>query len=691
MRILIAATALLIVTFVRPAPIRAEPRVLDGHLHHVRIDGPREWSEFPEEPETAELTLRFAAERNETEQTLRLQQQDVKQGWTVSLNGKDLGRLRSDENATTVYYAIPPGVLRSEDNVLTIKQTGRQIPDDIRVGRIALDNRPMREVLSEATVEISVTDAESEQAIPCRITIVDDAGSLATVWPEASEKLAVRPGVVYTADGRARFGIPAGRYTIYAGRGFEWGLASVAVDAATGATIKRTLAIRREVPTEGYAACDTHVHTLTHSRHGDATIEERMVTLAGEGIELPVATDHNVHIDYEPTARKLGVRRYFTPVVGNEVTTKFGHFNVFPVTPDAAVPNARLADWKAIFDSIAATPHVKAVILNHARDIHSGFRPFGPKQHNALVGENLDGWELRANAMEVINSGATQTDVMRLYHDWFGLLNRGFSITPVGSSDSHDVARHFVGQGRTYIRCDDDDPGRIDIGQAVENFMEGRVMVSYGLLAEIEVDGRYGPGDVAPPQGNPQVAVRVLGPGWTTAEIVELYANGQKIREARIDNGDRPGVKWNGTWELTGLKHDVHLVAVARGPGIEGLYWPTAKPYQPRSPDWEASVIGSTGAVWLDVDGDGRRTSAYEYASRILERTGEDLSRLLKRLASYDEAVAAQAANLWQERGRPLTSGEVTDILRQASPPVRRGFHAFLEAWRESQIARLSQ
>ena len=35
-----------------------------------------------------------------------------------------------------------------------------------------------------------------------------------------------------------------------------------------------------------------------------------MITLAGEGIELPIATDHNVHVDHDPDARKMQVRRY---------------------------------------------------------------------------------------------------------------------------------------------------------------------------------------------------------------------------------------------------------------------------------------------------------------------------------------------------------------------------------------------
>ena len=128
------------------------------------------------------------------------------------------------------------------------------------------------------------------------------------------------------------------------------------------------LAIRREVDTTGYVACDTHIHTLTHSGHGDATLNERMITLAGEGIELPIATDHNVHIDYEAEARRLNVRQYFTPVIGNEVTTAVGHFNVFPVQPAARVPDHKHKEWAGIFDAIFATPGVKVAILNHARE-----------------------------------------------------------------------------------------------------------------------------------------------------------------------------------------------------------------------------------------------------------------------------------------------------------------------------------
>lgn len=318
---------------------------------------------------------------------------------------------------------------------------------------------------------------------------------------------------------------------------------------------------------------------------------------------------------------------------------------------------------------------------------------------------------MRFNAMEVVNSGATQTDPWRLFRDWMALLNRGRSVTPVGGSDSHDVARHFVGQARTYIRCDDRDPAHIDVKQAVDNFLQGRVMVSYGLLCDISVNGKYGPGELAalprsggatpaeknddetpPREGTVRVAVRVLGPHWVEASEVVLFANGRPIHRATIapDAGSDlpPGVHWRGVWELPRPGQDVFLTAIAVGPGIEGLYWKTAKPYQPTSPDWTPQVIGCSGAVWLDADGDGRKTAAYDYARRLVAAADGDLARLLVSLQSYDRAVAAQAAHLWQTDGEPLLADEAQAALSQAAAETRAGFREYLEAWRENQIAR---
>lgn len=589
--------------------LQAAKLVLDGDLHHLRIDAPREWSEFAEAPEADYLEIRFEARKNESEQALRLRQQDVKQAWQVLLNGSELGLLPSDEDDMVVYFPVPPGTLKSGENILRIEQdlSRRKTPDDMRIGEISLDSRSVDQALAESNVVVEVIDEDTGRLTPSRITVLNNAGALQTIGARSNDGLAVRPGLAYTLSGRADFGLPAGEYSVYAGRGFEYSLANATLRLKPGQTERLKLSIRREVPTEGWVACDTHIHTFTHSGHGDATLRERIVTLAAEGIELPIATDHGVHVDYEETAHELGARRFFTPVVGNEVTTPAGHFNVFPVNPGAAPPDPSSSEWGVTFGRIHRTPGVKVVILNHARDLHGAVRPFGPELFDAVSGEMLDGRPIGFNAMETINSGAAQTDVMQLFRDWMALLKRGCRITPVGSSDSHDVGRHFVGQGRTYIRVDDRDPGALDVEEAVSNFVQGRVNVSYGLLTEVVVNGKYGPGERAfAPDDDVRVSIRVLGPHWTSADRIALYSNRGLVREETIDPEARDrlprGVLWSDEWIVPKPKHDAFLVAIATGPGIAGLYWKTAKPYQPDSPEWTPRTVGASGAVWLDVD-----------------------------------------------------------------------------------------
>jgi hypothetical protein len=662
-----------------PWQAAAREIVLDAKLHHLRAGAEREWTDFPLQAEGPSLTLRFQGERNASEWTLRLRQQDVRQTWKVTLNGKELTRLPNDENDAVLYLPIPAGRLVTGENTLAIEQIGKT-PDDVRIGAIVLDDRPVAEALSQASVEVDV--AEAGKPVPCRLTIINADGALMSVGAKSGGHLAVRPGVVYTSTGSARFGLPAGDYTIYAGRGFAYSLDSVRLQVKPGDTVRKSLSIRRVVLTPGYVSCDTHCHTLTHSGHGDSSIEERMITLAGEGVELPIATDHNKQIDYQALAVKLGVRKYFTPIVGNEVTTAVGHFNIFPAPVDGPVPDFKLKDWRAIAANIQKTTNAKVIILNHPRDLHSGFRPFGPERFIAVSGERLDGMTLPANAVELVNSGAHQTDFMRTFHDWFGLMNRGVFLTPVGASDSHDVCRYIVGQGRTYVRAKGI-AGDIDTADAVENFRQGRVMVSCGLLAEITVNGKYGPGDLAPAAGEVKVAVRVLGPEWVKADKVELFANGRKIRAAKIVPADaKPGVKWQGEWTLPRFRHDVHLVAIASGPAVTELYWPISKPYQQTSPVVNRRNIGATGAVWIDADGDGQRTSAFAYAERLLKTHGPQ--KLIPALADYDDAVAIQAASLLQARGVALDM----DPARKAGEQVERGFQAFAEGWRASEIAR---
>jgi hypothetical protein len=556
------------------------------------------------------------------------------------------------------------------------------VSDDVLIGDVRVRPRPVRDVLTEGTVDLSVHDATSGAALPARITVADPQGSLIALGNLPDPRQAVRPGVVYTADGSASLQLPAGRYVLHAGRGFEYSVASLPIEVRAGSRATHRLTIRRDVDTAGWAAMDPHVHTATFARHGDATIAERMVTIAGEGVEIPVSTEHNQRVDFDAAAREAGLRGVFTPLLGSEVTTpSLGHFNVFALPREGGAIDPRAPDWSRLRDGFRTAAADPVVVLNHGRDVHGGFRPLDPARHVSIAGEALDGAHLPATAMEVVNSGAVMNDPLALPRDWLGLLNRGVRLTPVGSSDSHDVSRFIVGQGRTYVRCDDRDPGRIDPAQAIEAVRKGQVTVSYGLLAEIDVNG-HGPGALVPASGGLAVRVRVKGPAWTRAERVLLFVNGLQVREERIRDGSRPGLKSEQVWRIPAPSHDVHLVAVAVGPGVSAPYWPTAKPYQPTSAQFTPYVLGLTGAVFVDADGSGRFESAYEYAQRVLE-PGIDAASLGVRLAAFDAAVATQAASLVRVRDPDGFERRLEMLASAAAAHVAGGVHTYLQAWRQ--------
>ncbi|MCF0072811.1 CehA/McbA family metallohydrolase [Dyadobacter sp. CY261] len=663
--------------------------VVDQRIHHLRAGAEREWDSFTGTPQK-QLTITFDAKEYSSETTLSLRQQDVKARWVVNLNGHELGKLDQDENARVRYLSVPPNALKATGNILTIQcidLSGKAelLPDDILVGDIQLLDRPEQRLLEEVQVNVSVLDKGLNHPVPSRITITTLQMALQPVRVTPGQPLAVRTGCIYTGNGKASFSLPEGKYKLYASRGFEYSVDSLLLEVKKDKPVNYQFILSKEVPTQGWVSSDTHIHTFTNSGHGDATVEERLLSIAGEGIDLPVFTDHNMVYDAKPLIRKMGLDTVFTPITGNEFTTKVGHFNVFPLADDAKTADHQVKDWTSVSKALGSNKQV--IVLNHGRNIFYNFQPFGPSRHISIAGQDLDGWQLPANAMEVMNSSAQQRDIMQLYRDWFGLLNRGHFLTPIGSSDSHDVMRYLVGQGRTYIRCEDSKTGKIDVGEATDQLLAGRVMVSFGLLAEIKVNGKYGPGDIAPLSGKDlKISARVLAPSWIKADRITLYANGKKIREARINQNGKNGVKWEGSWTVPAGSQDTYFVAIAEGPDPSHPFWIIPKPYSRVSSVWNPQVIGSSGAVWVDADGDSRKTSAYDYANKLYKHANGSIKELCKELESFDESVGVQIASILHAHSR-LTEVISSDTFKHAPQSVKSGFELFVKSLEETKRA----
>jgi hypothetical protein len=587
--------------------------VVDAKWHHIRNAEPREWSHHPEKAEAKALVVDFEVADPGKFKLLTLRQQETQQVWGVSLNDKKIGGLIRDHNHLEHGIAIPEGLLKERGNRLVIS-TASEKPDDILVGELVLHStiqtefegsqdaealfkkRGYRSPCPEFNAELKLTcvDADSGKAIPCRFTIIDQStGALVLLGAESNDQQAVRAGVVYSLVGKATVKVVAGRlYRVYAGRGFEYSLASADVTFAKGTSESVNLEIRREVPTPGLVASDTHLHTFEFDRHGDCDLSERLIGLAGEAIELPISTGHDKHIDYREEADRLGVSRWLTPVTGCEVTTQEGHFNIFPIADAGVKPvQHKGLSWAEVFKNIYATPGVRVCILNHGRDLHGKLVPLGPEAFDAEKGTFLGGRELKVNAMELINSGAHTSDPMQLVRDWFTLIRSGHRLAGIGGSDSHTVNFAIPGQARTYVECLDEDPGKLDTEAAIDSFVKQKTWVSFGLLARLD---RTGEGKF--------VAI-ALGPSWSRATELRIFRNGEEVKLVKLSepDGKKPGEKLRVVFSLDDLaaKSGDFLCAVATGPGITGAWWPGMVPYQPVSPDWKRFVMGVSPVVWV--------------------------------------------------------------------------------------------
>jgi hypothetical protein len=681
-----------------PRPDRSaagdRPQKLTANTHHIGNSDKPEWKDFttvkPEHPSYLKLT--FHAERELEPTTLEIRAGGVGAVWKVKVNHREIGDLKKGEAAQEQFLEIPEGLLKKTHNELLIETATAD--DDIFIGPITLHHARLEELLRMGEVKVSVVDQKSGQGLPCRLTVTRLATvkvkgqkeeELSDIKGKETPSLAIRRGIVYTLTGEAGFKLKPGRYRIYATRGFEYGVASQVLELPPSGKASLKLKLEREVDTTGYLAADTHIHTRTYSGHGDATMEERMVTIAGEGVEVAIATDHNHHTDYRPQAEKVGAQDQFYSIIGNEFTTPIAHFNGFPMEKGARPAFYSSHNWTRLVASLRATPGVKVIICNHPRRAKSDEQAFNNIQLNPLSGEVHHGpASLGIDAVEVLNARGLLDDRLLTFRDWFGLLNRGFRLAAVAGSDSHTV-EGIVGQCRTYIQSQAEDPAQVEMGEITESFLKGRLLVCVGLLTQVKVDGRFGVGDLATGLGEKlAVEITVSGPRWTAADLVTLYLNGQPVKEERIHHSKEAVVKYHATWQIPTPPHDVHLVVIASGPPITAPFWALSQSQDKKY------VLGATNPVWIDGDGDGTFTSAFGYASRLVKEHGGEPARFHQLLAGYDVPVALQTASILRQEVQGELQAEYERLLEKESrrlevllstdsDPVNRRFQDYLK------------
>jgi hypothetical protein len=212
--------------------------------------------------------------------------------------------------------------------------------------------------------------------------------------------------------------------------------------------------------------------------------------------------------------------------------------------------------------------------------------------------------------------------------DWFSLLNLGKRYTALGNSDTHGWTSTEAGCPRNYVLSDTDQPAYIDDQAMADAVRDHRVIASYGPFVQMWVDGEMIGSDVTMSGESVTVDIEVQAPSWVVVDRVELYANGELIREWTVEPGGGV-VPFSERFDVE-LEEDAWLVTIVMGDGDLGpVFSPIEVPYVDLQMVVEEALGGVdlvssmlvpaaplprvhpvhpfalTNPIWVDTDGDG--------------------------------------------------------------------------------------
>jgi hypothetical protein len=402
--------------------------------------------------------------------------------------------------------------------------------------------------------------------------------------------------------------LPAGVYVAASSRGPQYTREARVIEVVGGENEALEFRLEKAVEAAGMLALDTHMHTQYSD--GSTSIGERLRSVAAEGLEAIVSTDHNFVSDYRPDLERLGLVKELAVIVGNEVTARTGsiHYNAFPVKirPDEAKNGAISVedDTPATLFGLSRTKDPGSLVhLNHPRSRGLGyFLTYDLESETAASAKAP--FSMDFDVMEAMNGAKFGGSNRLTIEDWFRFLNRGYPVRVVGSSDAHGIDGGEPGYSRTYVLYHGPKASGLDQSAVIKAIKEGRSFVTNGPLVSVRADGRGGLGDlVKAPKKRVDLEVRVTGAPWLDVSEVRLVVNGERREPLPMKGGDGRTVKFRDRIRLL-LESDAWVVVEVRGrPSLypviqqrasDGLAENAAFPY------------ALTNPVFVDVDGNGR-------------------------------------------------------------------------------------
>ena len=411
---------------------------------------------------------------------------------------------------------------------------------------------------------------------------------------------------VTTKDGDIDVPLAPGKYRVTLSRGPEYALSQFEVDVHPGAPIEACdssskCALERVVDTNGWLACDFHQHTML-GVDAPTNTRDRVIGNVAEGVEIAVASEHNIVADLQPIVRELGLEPWLVEISGDELTTDtshrpWGHANVFPLSGTAI--NVRDREVKDLFAELRAQNPGAVFMINHPRSGGNGY--FDLLDFDRATGSSTDArWESKFDAVELWN-GRNVAQRGAVLEDVVALLRNSHPTTITGTTDTHGMVGQEAGYPRTYVKAKDDALGAWDAtrtAELVKSIRETReVVVTNGPFIRVK---RASIGAVNASRGSITLDVTVTSAPWIEVKKLKLVrvSKNEPVVEREVTMRAVPSGAMEATASFTlKVDKDDAVFVIASGD----------KPLSPVLPGDAAEIRpwAITGAIWLDADGDG--------------------------------------------------------------------------------------
>lgn len=461
-----------------------------------------------------------------------------------------------------------------------------------------------------AVVDVQCNDARGGP-MPCKITFEAQG---ATPPPDFGPAYAAGPArnQATTADGHVSVSLAPGAYRVTASRGPEYALAQTDVTLAPQQHATLSLAPRLVVDTDGYVGCDFHQHTMLGT-DAPTGLRDRVVSNVAEGVDVAVASEHNVIADLTPIIRAEGVSSSLVSIPGDELTSDasrkpWGHANAWPLVvdpskPRGGAPPVRDRTAKETFEGLRRSGDF-VLQINHPRSGINGY--FDQLGFDRARGAGADpSYYADFDALEVWN-GRNVGPRDAVLEDWRALLRAGHPVTPTADTDTHGVVGQEAGYPRTYVRVSDDtrletwDAARTaDLVHGVKVLRD--VVLTNGPMLRVTANGAPIGGLAKAVRGKVSVNVHVECAPWVQVDTLAIVHAQEGARDP-----PRP-VKLAPT-KAGALAADVVIPLVVRSDDAIAIVASGSRPMTPvlTGDGKEISPWAMTGAVWIDADGDGK-------------------------------------------------------------------------------------